>query len=1422
MTSGGEPIAVVGLGAVYPGAGSAAELWANVRAGVDAITDVPPHRWDPALYHDPSAYDGPARADRFYCRRGGFVDDLATADPARFGIRPAAVPGIEPDQLLALRTAAEAIADAGGDERLRDRARVGVVLGRGGHIGPGLARLDQRVTAFHQVAAILTELLPDLPAGRLEQIREAFHTRLGPEAPDASDGVVPNPVASRVANRFDLRGPAYTVDAACASSLIAVEHAVRALRSGQCDAMLAGAVHHSHHATLWSVFSRLRALSPTGMIRPLDRAADGTLLSEGTGMALLKRLPDALRAGDKIYAVIRGAGSSSDGRASGVLNPQVDGQVLALERAWADAGLDPSAPDAAGLVEAHGTGAPAGDAAELAALLRVFGERGGPLHVGTVKSMIGHAMPAAGMAGMIKAACALRDAVLPPTLHVTEPHQAMSGTRLTPVLSAAGWERPAHGPRRAVVNAFGFGGTNAHLVLEEAPEVAKAHLGPLRVRSGGGDGERVLRLAARTPAELADLLRAPNDELLERCDQEPADLPCRLAIVAPDTRRLTLARAVADRGTPWRGRGDIWFTPRPLLASGGRLVFLFPGFEASFAPRVDDVADHFGLGRPDLTGRTDMLGHAADVMAVGRLLAAALAETGVRPDVVAGHSLGEWTAMLVSGMYTPDVMETFLGALDPGGLRVPDLLYGALGCGADRVLEVLGTRADVVVSHDNCPHQSVVCGDPDAVREILRRFGSEGVLGQELPFRTGFHTPMAASLLEQLGTAFQALSIHPPDIPIWSATTVAPFPEDEADVRDLVRRHLLEPVRFSELVEELYGAGVRAFVQVGPGSISGFVGDRLGDREHLAMAVNVPQRSGLAQLRRVAAALWAEGHGAGPAAAPPVVPSGPGAVRLDLGVPVVRLDGLVAPLTPPAPARPGEWPSLPHTDPVTAELDAFLREAVDSATDVMDALQNTARTPSPAVPQAPAPPAPPLVPAQPRPTELTVRRVFSLDTMPYVRDHCLFRQPVDWPEASDGFPVVPLTTLLETMADAARELFPDLVCVGLEQVRALRWVTADPPTGTEVSARLLETGAGGLHRVEIVVKGHTDGIVLLAPRYPSPPEPDRTPLTGEAPPPVPADRFYAERWMFHGPLYQGVREIAALASDGVRGVLTSLPTPGALMDNLGQLAGHWIQVHGEKDQTVFPTGIDRVTWYGPRPPAGALLPATVRTRGLTSTTLRSDGELTGPDGRVWCRVEGWTTHRFYTDEETWRMKFTPEVSGTAEPQPEGWVLAREHWNNGSSRELLMRQYLNAAERPGYEALTPREQGPWLLGRIAAKDAVRHWLWEHGHGPLFPAEVTINDDASGRPRATGAFGSSPALSVAQTDELAVALVRPAGRTCHIEITRADARPADPVADHAGSAGTGSREIEGHVVTWTLPEPGAGDDRDGNHTKGENST
>jgi acyl transferase domain-containing protein len=945
-------IAIVGMGAIYPGAGTAPEFWGNIRAGVDAITDVPPHRWDPELYYDPESYARAPHSDKFYCRRGGFIDERATFDPAAFGIAPAAVEGMEPDQLLALRTAAEAITDAGGQGRLPDPSRIGVVIGRAGYITPGIARLDQRLRTSHQLVSALRDLIPDLGEARLAAIREAFCERLGPDGPDTALGLVPNFAASRIANRFDFRGPAYTVDAACASSLLAVEHAVRVLRGGQCDAVLAGAVHHAHQATVWSVFSRLRALSPSQRIRPFDRDADGTLLSEGTGMVVLKRLADAQRAGDRIYAMVRGSGTSSDGRAASLMSPRADGQVLALERAWRDAGLDPREAGALGLIEAHGTATRIGDETELETLSRVFGPSGPPIGLGTVKSMIGHSMPASGIAGLIKVALALHEAVLPPTLHVREPHPALTGTRFRPVTEPADWEPVPGVPRRAVVNAFGFGGVNAHLVLEETPGSGRRSAARAESRASRSFAcgirqapERVLTLAAADPEGLARLLAAPDDDLIGAAEVGPvggaAGGACRIAVVAPTARRLELARTVVARGAPWRGDGDIWFSPAPLLPAGGRLAFLFPGFEPVFEPRVDDVARHVGLVAPELTGRTDLAGRAADVIAVGTVLAAALRELGIEPDVAAGHGLGEWTAMVVTGMCPPEAAESYPAALDraargtpgsSGSPGLPDVAYAALACGAERAAGAITDLDGVVVSHDNCPHQSVICGPPEGVREAVDRLWAEGVLGQELPFRSGFHTPRAAGHLGPVDEAFRALPIRRPDVPLWSATTVAPFPDDPDEVRALVVRHLLEPVRFTALIRGLYEEGVRAFVQVGPGSLSGFVTDSLGEREHLAIALNAPNRDGMAQLSRVTAALWAEGHA--PMAGPGSVP---GTLRLDLGTPLVRLDGVLPELRleadVPVTARDGS--------PVLAEFDALLREAAAGARIVLAAASRT-------------------------------------------------------------------------------------------------------------------------------------------------------------------------------------------------------------------------------------------------------------------------------------------------------------------------------------------------------------------------------------------------------------------------------------------------------------------------------------------------
>ncbi|GAA2829254.1 beta-ketoacyl synthase N-terminal-like domain-containing protein [Kitasatospora sp. CM 4170] len=1448
------PVAVVGMAVLLPGAPDLAAYWRNLVDGVDAITDLPEGRWD-ADFYAPGAVAGPAAPDRLYCRRGGFVDGLAQVQPTRFGIMPASVPGTEPDQLIALEVADAALADAGGGGRLPDRDRVGVVLGRGGYLTPGLVRLDQRVRGAHQLVRTLGELLPELSAGQLRRVREAFTDRLGPDRPESAIGLVPNLAASRVANRLDLRGPAYTVDAACASSLVAVDQAVGELATGRCDAVLAGGVHHCHDVTLWSVFTQLRALSPSQRTRPFHRGADGLLIGEGTGMVVLKRLADAERDGDRVYAVIRGTGVASDGRTAGLTNPDPAGQSRAVRAAWRAAGLDPAAPDALGLLEAHGTATPAGDAAELATLAEVFGPAaaaGERAVLGSVKSMIGHTMPAAGIAGLVKAALAVHHGVQLPTLHCDDPHPALAATRFRTIGTAQPWETPGGGPRRAAVNAFGFGGINAHVVLEQAPALpcpvalpvalpvvptavpttvppavpvvagavpAAGRITP-RATTVVTEPERVLHLAADTPGQLAELLSAGDDAVLAAGRPEPNGSggppapPCRLAIAAPTGKRLATARRAVERGGPWRGRGDIWFTPAPLLGPAspgpGKVAFLFPGLEGDFAPRVDEVADHFGLPRPALAGgtRTEDIGrHGAGVVTVGRLLDTALRRIGVRPDAAAGHSVGEWTAMITAGLYSGTQVDDFLDSFDPDALHVPGLAFAALGTSAHDVQQTLAGlegMEQVVLSHDNAPQQSIVCGPGEPVAELVRRYRARGVLGQVLPFRSGFHTPMLAPYLAPIRQAAERFRLHRPTVPVWSGTTASPFPDTAAEVRSLFLRHLLEPVRFRPLVEALYAAGFRAFVQVGPGQLGSLVGDTLGRRDHLVIAANSPHRDGLSQLRRLAAALWVEGAEPDSAAlrparalaadtrpAPaarthPSVPLDLGGALVSLGpAAVAALRAELAPAPPPAttPARPAAVAASPasparapgdslnallDTHPVAAELGALLRDTERAVTELLAHRRPAAAPRRRTAPAGPVPAAPPPRREQPAPAQAVPARQqphqshrlrISTDAMPYLLDHCFYRQRPGWPDVSDRWPVVPATTIVQHLTDAAELAGPGRVARALHDLRFGRWVPAATPLDVEVTLR--DAGPG---RLAAAFGTYATGTVELADRHPAPPAPwPAEPPEGTRRAPMPAARLYEERWMFHGPAFQGLTALTELGGNHVRGVITAPSAPGALLDNVGQLLGYWIMATHTERSVVFPVGIRRLRLYGPQPRPGTDLDCRIRITGITPTTLEADVQLLA-GGEVWAEIDGWQDRRFDSHPETRPVERFVERATLSAPQPGGWVLLHERWPDLASRDLIMRNHLGAAERDQYDRQPPRGRRAWLLGRIAVKDAVRRLLWQGSPDRPFPAEIQVFNDPSGRPRVRGLHGRLlPDLEVtlAHRSEIAVALARPAG-------------------------------------------------------------
>jgi phosphopantetheine--protein transferase-like protein len=1429
-------IAVVGMAVTFPGAPDLETFRDNLERGVDAIGAVPPARWDP-VYYDP---DAPG-VDRFYCRRGGFVDDVAGLDPVALGVVPATVDSAEPDQLLTLALASAAIADAGDDVLGERRERTGVIVGRGGYLTPGLSRLDQRVRTSEQLIATLAAVLPDLAPAELAAVKAAFVGALGSDRPDAAIDLVPNLAASRVANRLDLGGPSYTVDAACASSLVAVDQGVAELASGRCDLVLVGGVHLCHDVTIWSVFTQLGALSPSGEIRPFHRGADGLLIGEGGGMIVLERLADAERRGARVHAVIRGVGVASDGRHGSLMRPSVDGQLLALRRAWAGTGLDPAS---VGLVEAHGTATPTGDGAELETLARFFGSpagAGGRAALGSVKSMIGHTMPAAGIAGLVKAVHAVETGVLLPTLHCEEPHPRLEGSTLVPLGEADEW--PAgDGPRRAVVNAFGFGGINAHVVLD----------------SHDAAGSRRRRRASHEPPAAVPepllLLAAPSTEALAAAlDRLPATAPgvpvpvgegpARLALPDPTPERVDLARKIVARGQPWHGRNDCWFSPAGLLSGAtgrtGKLAFLFPGVEPTFEPRVDDVAAHLGQAVPELAGPNaaaeDLEGLGRSLVAVGRLLHAAVTDLGVEADLVAGQSIGEWSGMIATAMIPPDEIDGFIDTLRPGSLEVPGVAFAALGCAVEAALSLADGLPGIAVSHDNCPRQTILCGADADVATLCERAKAGKVLAQVLPFRSGFHTRMFEPFLEPFRLALARLPLQRPTVPLWSATTCAPYPDDADGVRALALSHLVERVRFRELTLALHDAGVRAFVQVGAGSLPGLVEDTLRGRTYMTIAANTPRRSGMAQLLRLAGALWVEGldglrlerlvsagaGGNGRAGARPAAGRAPGLRPLPLATPLVRIPPGSVVLRPRSAAtRPDPPVVAPEWSEVAGELAALLDEVHAAGAAVAEALAQPAPQPAPAATPASEPGG-----EHPRVTgaagdaqlrQQTTRVALSVEEEPAFADHCFYRQPPGWPTMSDRFPVVPMTGLVQMMTDAATQLLPGLKPIGLEDVRALRWLAVAPPVEVVVRAEeLAKDASAGERRVRVVIEGYARATVVLADQSPEAPAPALADLSGEDELAVTAESLYQDRWLFHGPEYQGVRILGPMTAEGMDGDLEAGSAPGALLDNAGQLMGFWIMYRHELDRLGLPTSIDRIRFHGAPPAAGERLPARVRIRSVEPTAVRADLELTR-FGKVWAQIEGWEDRRFDSDEVVWPVLIWPERSlltehhgdreggdreggdreggdqeggdqegGDAEDGGGGFELAVERWRSTASRELMMRRYLGEAEREDYARHHPRGQRLFLLGRIAAKDAVRRWLWAHGGGDCWPVQIEIANETTGRPLVRIPGGAQLSVSIAHTPWVGVAVVAE-GEAVGIDVEQVEER-SDRFSAAAFSAG-----------------------------------
>ena len=791
-----EPVAIVGISCRFPGGvRSADDLWHLVAGGRDAITGFPADRgWDGDGIYDAE----PGVPGKTYVREGGFLHDAADFDPEFFGIMPREAIAMDPQQRLLLQASWEAFERAGVDPSSVRGSQTGVYVG----------------VMYHEYGSRLRRVPKDL-------------------VDYVGNGSAASIASGRVAYSLGLEGPAITVDTACSSSLVALHMACQALRQGEVTMALAGGVTVMPTPDPFVDFSQQRGLAPDGRCKAFAKAADGTAWSEGIGLLLVERLSDAQANGHPVLAVIRGSAINQDGASNGLTAPNGPAQQRVISRALEASGLTASEVD---LVEGHGTGTSLGDPIEAQALLATYGlgrPADRPLWLGSVKSNIGHAQAAAGVSGVIKMVMAIRNELMPKTLHVDEPSQQvdwMAGhVRL--LTEPVPWPRDGK-PRRAAVSSFGLSGTNAHVILEEAPASEAPAAEPVAAPAMPAVP---LLLSARTASALPAQMEALRAHLAANPGQRLADtgfslatsraaLPHRLVLVAAD--REAALRALTPSGTAGMVAGS--------AAAEGLTALLFPGQGAqrigmgrelyqgypAFAEAADAVFEHLGPVRDVMwEGTTEQLEQTSlaqsALFAYEVALFRLLESWGYVPDFVLGHSIGEVSAAHVAGVLSLADACAMVAArgrlmqdLPPGGAMI------AVAAAEEEVLPLM--TGQVSIAAINGPRSVVLSGDEQTVTEIAARLAAGGHNTRRLAVSHAFHSPLMEPMMKAFRKVVCGLTYRAPTIPLVSNLTGLTATAQELRTPEHWVRHVREAVRFADGVRHLEAKGVTRFVELGP------------------------------------------------------------------------------------------------------------------------------------------------------------------------------------------------------------------------------------------------------------------------------------------------------------------------------------------------------------------------------------------------------------------------------------------------------------------------------------------------------------------------------------------------------------------------------------------------------------------------------
>ncbi len=899
-----NPVAIIGMGCLFPKSTGLKEYWKLLYHGRDAITEVPDSHWSPADYYDTD----PKTPDHVYCKRGGFLEPVSF-DPSEFGIPPSSLEATDTSQLLGLLAAKMALEDCGyGNGREFDRDRTSVILG---------------VTGTQELVIPLSSRLGHpkwrkaledsaIPPAKTEEIIQKISDSYIPWQENSFPGLLGNVVAGRISNRLDLRGTNCVVDAACASSFSAIHLATLELITGRSDMVVTGGVDTLNDIFMHMCFSKTHTLSATGDTRPFSKDADGTVLGEGIGILVLKRLKDAQKDGNRIYAVIKGLGSSSDGKSQSIYSPSVEGQIKALRAAYKNAGINPAT---VGLIEAHGTGTRVGDKVEFKALNRIFeesGANGNKCALGSVKSMIGHTKASAGAAGLIKAALGLYHKVLPPTLkaETPDPDLDIENSHFYLNSSTRPWFSGNGHPRRAGVSAFGFGGSNFHLVLEEYLP-AKTEI------SWDGDIEIIAFSAARKN-ELIRSVKAYRDDVVNGLSDDQfriraaesrknfsAEHSHRLLMVyeqnfqKPDLFNRALNALNSADGRDSLNLKNIYIGGPEKT---GKLAFVFPGqgsqylgmgrdFVCTF-PQAMKVLEDANKKFKSPTLLTDLIypptAHTTEerqrqeetlkrtdiaqpaIGAVSLAMLKMLQKFAINPDATCGHSFGELTALCAAGWIDEQALTELsitrgrLMAAAGANHNAPEGAMLAVQAPLDELETLIESSTQkIIIANRNSPGQGVLSGTTSAIIDIEKICRKKKINAVRLPVSTAFHSELVKDAARPFLDALKKVPINPTAVKVFSNTTGEAYPTDPDEVRRLLGSHLARPVDFVKEIENLFNSGVRTFVEIGPKSVlTGLISAILQDRDFEAVALDasIGKAHGVADLARLLCRLASIGY----------------------------------------------------------------------------------------------------------------------------------------------------------------------------------------------------------------------------------------------------------------------------------------------------------------------------------------------------------------------------------------------------------------------------------------------------------------------------------------------------------------------------------------------------------------------------------